>query len=848
MEALVIPHQNLALGNKLPSEMVEKLEEQTRQPKQALKPDEFLTKILNAADKECEQDCIPRAEVWNRNYNFFRGGLANLQGYNVRGIWKHLNDLSGLYSSNNYAEKIMTLGSVLVRSNPKFKVTPTPGADDYQKQSGAVIGQRLTEHDIREKCPASFRLREWFFRLIFGNSFRYINFDKDAGCEAKSPKTEQQEFGSQGMNYCPKCGMTFPGEQRPCQCGEQNVEHFEGESFSDDVLSGEYESVKTGDTRLWTPSPWEIGLPPNARLHVDNGEIAWDFVAWYQKTRKKRVGYAFNIGEKFTDELRMPFMLQAQERLERRWTGEGIVQAKDFCVLRRYWLRPYMYYGEKCGQDITLADGTEIARGSRYIDYLKDGMYVARVGNAPLDIQAICLDDSWSQSHYTYDPMSPWGKGTEDGADLQVILNALYQVVVEHGRRDSVGITIANKDVGINVSDFQGGNVIPVSGGQGVDFDVRKAATMLSGNALNPTIFNTLDGARKDQTAVTGASSVLSGTNETIPDTLGATQLLVQRATTILTPMFMMDVEQGIRCWTQNLKLRQKYQSAEVFVPFSDDNEPEQGRFFDASSISQDFVVSSVEGSWMPQDSLDVRAELEQAFALGGEVLPGGLFNPEFPVEAKQVALSALTTLPRSMNKSAGDESVAHSRLKAIKQGLEHVKKMQVPEEYMQEAIEQILTMPSVKFRPDIDDPTVHLNIAKVYATSILNDPEDVDYLLVQAVEGYIQMVKEGGVEQGKEKTATDLLIQEPAIQAEQALAAQQAANMPPPEQEQPAPPDENAMMAQEHEGQMHVAQAQEADKGRQHELTVKEKDAQEAEKQRQHERKMAKARPKGNK
>lgn len=838
MQALVTPHPDQALGSKLPESMLKKVQEQ-KEPKRALEPDEFLTKILDAADKECEQDVQPRAAVWNRNYNFFRGGLANLQGYNVKGVWNHLNDLSGLYSSNNYAEKIMTLMSVLVRSNPKFKVTPTPGQDDYQKQSGAIIGQRLTEHDIREKCPASFRLREWFFRLIFGTSFRYINFDKDAGCDVKSPTTEQHEFGSDGMNICPSCGMTFPGEQKPCQCGEQNVEHFDGESFNDDVLSDSYESVKTGDTRLWSPSPWEIGLPPNGRLNVDNGEIAWDFVAWYQKTRKKRVGYAFNISDQFSDELRTPFMLQAQERLERQWTGEGIVQAKDFCVLRRYWLRPYMYYGEKCSQDITLADGTEIARGSRYIDYLEHGMYVARVGHNPLDIQRICLDDHWSQSHYTYDPMSPWGKGTEDGADLQVILNALYQIVVEHGRRDSVGITVINKDVGMNVDDFQGGNVVPASGGMGAEFDVRKAATMLAGNTLNPTIFNTLDGARKDQTAVTGASSVLSGTNETIPDTLGATQLLVQRATTVLTPMFMMDVEQGIRCWTQNLKLRQKYQSAEVFVPFSDDNEPEQGRFFDASSISQDFVVSSVDGSWMPSDSLDVRAELEQAFALGGDTLPGGLFNPQFPMEAKQVALSALTTLPRSLNKSAGDESVAHSRLKAIKQGLQHVKQMGIPEEYMEQAIEQILTMPSVIFRPDIDDPAIHINIAKTFSLSVLNDPEDVDYLLVQAVEGYIQMCKDGGVEQGQEASAIQVLSSAPEAQAQTAMGAmqgqQEQANQPPPEQVQPDP---NAMVAQEHEMNTKMIDSQEAEKARKHESS-------EAAKTRKHELALEKTRAK---
>lgn len=854
MDAIVVPGQSEQLGAKVPLSLVKA--PQKRRTPQPLDPEAYLNKLCTTLDKESQRDAYIRADRWNRNYFYFLGGLANAQGYSAKGIWRHLPSLRGLHTSNNFAEKIMTLMSVLVRSNPKYKVTPSAGAGETpqkelqniqneidatdQKRSGSVIAQRITDFDSREKCQATTRLSQWFYRLLFGTSFAYINYDKDAGrAKANVPTLTPQTFDQPGMNYCGGCGMTFPGDQgTPCRCGAgpDKIEHFPGQSFQDNVMGDDVEQIGVGDTRLWIPSPWEIGLPPNARLSEDNGKLNWDYVVWSQMNRKKRIGYVFDATDEFDDDLEVPRMVMLQERLEREWVGPQYSLAKDFAVLRRYWCRPWMYYDGRFHEDTTLADGTEMSQGTRYIDACPDGMYIARTGHIIRDVQKADIDNNWSMSHYTYNPLSPWGKGLEDAADLQVIINALYQIAVEHGKRDAAGVTIFNQNSGLSTQAFMGGNVIPadIEPSQ----DIRLAATQLTGNTLAESLFTTLEIARNDQTAVSGASSVLAGTNETLPETATATKLLVQRATSILTPALMMDVEQGRRIWTQNLKLRQKYQNVETFMPFTDDNEHEEGRAFSSADIPTDFVMSVVDGSWMPTDSLDVQADLEQSLTLGQ--IPFGIWNPQCPPEVKQAALSVLTTLPRSLNKDQIDEANAHKRMMALKKGAQTIKSMGLPDEAMAQAIEHVLEMPSAKIRPQIDKLPIHVSVAQAYCKGILDDPEnDVDYVLVAIIEGYVEKCKEGMTEQATEASSMEVASQVPQALAQQAMAEQDPANQPEPPEQAP-PVDPNAVMEQGHEQQMAGQEAQQADLQRQHELKMAKHQQGEDNKSRAHEKVMS--------
>lgn len=857
--ALVIPSADQAIGAHLPTSLVKREKPNDRQQ---LNADEYLKKLCNDADKESQELAWVRAERWNRNYYFFLGGLANSYGFNVKGVWNHLSNLRGLYTSNNFAEKEMTLMSVLVRSNPSYKVTPTSGSGETKqredqemesgmetedaKRNGALIAQRITDHDSRIKCPASFLLRKWFYRLNFGTSFSYINFDKNCGPKSQVPQTSPTQINEPGMNFCGGCGMTTqaqgPSGCASCGAPPDMVEHFPGQSIDDNVLGNQFESVSVGDTRLWGPSPWEIGLPPNAKLNIDNGEMQTDFVSWYQLSRKKRIAYTFEIDDDFSDDLQVPFMVRQQERLERQYVGSGNLSSKDFAVTRRYWFREYMYYDWKVPQDITLADGTEIARGSRAFDYCPEGMYIARVGNRILDLQKTNIDDHWGMAHYIYNPMSPWGKGVEDGADLQVIINALYQIAVEHAKRDAVGTTFINQNAGLSPKALRGGNVVPTDLPLGTNMNT--AAMRLDGNALSPSLFKTLDQARNDQTAVTGASSVLAGTNETLPDTLGATQLLVQRATSVLTPMFMMDTEQGCRIWGQNLKLRQRFQSADAFMPFTDENEHEQGRAFSGSDIPMDFVVSVVDHSWMPTDSLDIRAELEQALKLGD--IPMGIWAPGFPEDVKQVALSVMTTLPRSLNKNQKDEDNAHARLLALKKAVAMVRKMNLPPEAMPTAMQQILTMPSVKVRPQVDNIPVFVEVSQLYAKSLLNDPPaEIDFMLVTAVEQYIEALKEGSVEQNQETSAAGVAGQLPQAIAANTMEAASAANQQPPAPEPPPQVDPTQVMEQEHEGRTKAAELADNQAEREHQMEMADKQEKESEKDRKHAMAIAKLKPK---
>lgn len=812
-------------------------------PKQRSYPldtDKYLHKLMDEIDKETQRDCYLRANRWNRNYFYFLGGLAHAQGYSLRGVWNHIPSLKGLYTSNNFAEKQMTLMSVLTRSDPRYRVTATAGSGETPekeqmemetgqetedaKRTGAMIAQRITDFDLRQKQPPSVRLAKWFYRLNFGTSFGFINYDKNAGAEVQVPTLNRQQFNEPGMSYCGSCDSTFQAQEgTPCtKCGSDQVEHFAGQSFEDDILGDSSSSVRVGDTRLWVPSPWEIGLPPNARLNVDNGELNWDYVAWYQLTRKRRIAYLFDTADDFTDELEIPFMVRQQERLQREYVGAPYSIPKEFAVARRYWLRPWMYHDGVAPKDITLADGTQITAGTRYIDVCPDGMYVGRAGRNIFDLDHGNIDTHWSQSHYTYNPLSPWGKGIEDAADLQTIINALYQIAVEHGKRDSVGTTIINQNAGLDTNAFMGGNVIPAE--LEVGQPIQNIATRLDGNPLSASLFTTLEMARNDQTAVSGASSVLAGTNEQLPETATATKLLVQRATSILTPMLLMDVEQTSRIVKQNLLLKQKFQTAETFMSFTDEGEHEEGRAFSAADIPKDFAVSVIDGSWLPTDSIDVQAELEQAMTLGQ--LPGGIWNPEIPTEVKQAALNVFTTLPRSLNKNQGDESNAHTRILAIKKGLQVIQKMGLPEEELPMAVERVLQMPSAQTRPQVDNFPVHIDVVQTYCKALMNDPtEEIDFLLIGALEKYIELCKEGITTQETEKSAMQVAAQTPMAMAEQAMAAMDAQNQPPEGPEPPPPVDPNVVIKAESEqakAELDAKEAaenrKEADKDRKHE------------------------------
>lgn len=856
MNALAQLSSDHAIGNKLPVDVV-KDQQRPAKPAPQLKPDQYLNSILDKLAKESEQDAWVRADIWNRNYYFFLGGLKNAYGGSVRGIWKSITDMTGLHTANSFAEKEMTLMSVLARSNARFKISPSAGSgataktqefgtetgDDPadSKRDGALVGQRLTDHDLRMKNPASARLRRWFYRMNYGTSFRFTTFDKNAGKQkAQSPIMRPEQFDLNGMNICGKCGMTFPGQAAmPCKCGApaEAVEHFPGQSMSEDVLSDDYESVGVGDTRWFDPNPWEVALPPNARCIVEGGQLQWDAVSWNQNTRNARIAYLYDIHDEISDGLEIPFMNKALERLERRYLGPDYARSKDFSIFRRTWLRPYMYWEGKFNQDTKLANGKEITEGTRYIDAMPEGAYIARVGHRILDIQPANIDDHWAQAHYTYNPHSAYGKGLEDGADLQVILNTFYQIFVEHGKKDSAGVTLVNQNAGVDINAFRGGNVIPTD--IPLENDIAKVAKTLPGNSLSGTLPMGMDMVRNDMTAVTGASSVLAGTNEQLPETYGATQLLVQRATSILTPMMMMDVEETQRVVEQNLRLRQRFQSGDAFLPFTDENEYEQGRAFSGADVPADFVVSVVDSSWMPQDSLDIRADLEQAASFGQ--LPGGIWNPAVPPEAKTAALNALTNLPASLNKDTKDIENAHKRLNALKKGVSHIKTKNPPPDVLPMALQQVLTMPSIKAWDQIDNISVHIQVAQDYGKALMNGPADeVDYMLVQAVSLYVEMLKEGITEQKTEENAMQVAADTPMAMAQTAMGGIQAGQEAPPPAAEAPPVDPNAMVAHDHEAAIAAGESAESAADRAHEIQMAEHQKGEDAAKREHDLKMA--------
>lgn len=720
-----------------------------------------LKTILTSIDKELDESARVRVGAWVRNFMMvLYGGVRSTWGiYNVQqGMWDTMDqqDLGRLYNVNYMLTDFTTVKGTLERSRVKLKVTPAAAkATDIKAKMSAEVAQRKVDHDYRTEIDANFLSCEFTYLLCTGTCARYRGFDKTKGPMEQSALLEPNQVESPGTYFCqnPKCGSSGSIEELKddmCPGCEGPAVQSPGDTLESEAHTG-YDESPSGQTCTYSVNPFELGMPNEA-----TGPDKSPFLRWEQRTRHAYIAHKYKV---------KPGILKGNEGLSPSLTALQVIQNygqpiqqtdPQFGVFKRYWLEPFMYSQVEINGELELASGVVIPEG-KLTKYAPNGLYIAKMGDVFLDIQPGCAADCWSGSQYHHRPMSPYGVGIDDSADIQEWESEVLSIKIEHAQRDSVGITFFKRTVGIDQSKMVGGANV------GVDLpdpeaDINKSVMQLNPNPASNSINETLAVGRDAMKGTMGAYDVMSGSNENVPDTATGLSLAQEKAVGIQ-GQFLARWAASWCVWAvQGLRWSRRYQSEAQFVPYTDPGDSEAGKWFKASDLDTDYTITAEEDSWIPRTRLDAIADYERMVTLLGAIAPLALSPDQLPdVSAIFSHFATLLNAPSDINATQKDQQVARAIIDQVKAAVEYYESMPEPpaESEWPDLLKKMLTMPSIQALPAIGSAQIFIKSVQDSLKDVIDD-DDVENqpspMLVQALMGLIQAGKAAQMQAAQEQ------------------------------------------------------------------------------------------------
>lgn len=601
-------------------------------------------------ENEHRAEEISRHRKWYKNMRFFEGRqllkISDQTG-NFRELQPGLSD--PLYINNLY--RYFTLATLKECVKSKGELIATSRNNGSFELEAAARGFRaLAVYYQQRQLDVDARQREWLFRILYGNSFRYTYWDSNAGQKLKVPQMEMQDMMLGQAFVCPACGENdlIPPEAIQSQqdfscpsCGNPRVDTIGGQPTQMPVQTG-WQQVKSGDPVTDIADPTEIKLALYARSLNES--------PWLQRTRLMLsnvidyfypwVSYAISLAGS-------DMSLRLQDQLQRsagnitaagsywgyssEYKGGGYNRLVPF---RETWIDPIIYATYVTQRKETFGNGQSLPPNSSVLEVFPDGMYIARVGGVIVDVRNESKNDHWTHCRYHIVPSRIYGDGADDAVEQQRQLNEADSLWFENIMNCSAPPLIINQMKIARASIGNKPSEIAVMKNPTIMDKPGDYIYQMIGRPLPAEVPAKIQSLKQDMQQSFGAFSITTGmTDTTDTKTASGTAIIAEQARAQNAVTYELHANMEVQHSMQNGKLIQKNGKPERYMSIIGEHSSYEVTCFFKCDLEDDIEMTTREHSWMPRSANEMRNDQLEGLQAGG--FPGGIYSPAFPQEAR---------------------------------------------------------------------------------------------------------------------------------------------------------------------------------------------------------------------
>lgn len=546
--------------------------------------------------------------------------------YDTRsGVWASgKNEGDGIYYDPTVATFIDDLVSKLVKSRPKL-VCKARNPDLIDKREAAKLAEKLLGLDDELTFTPKRQQREWKTNLLCGGEtyrITYFNPGKD-GSGFDQDKREPVEIeGGDEAHYCALCDGTSVSDDGNCAtCGNPQVDSIVAQSTTVMVKKGT-EFKQVGDVDYDIPDCLEM------TVIGETDDVSEALIVMRDRVIARCV-LEDALGQKIDAEPSIPARLRykqlfADSANNYKYGGSsGQASMREFDLLhyQELWVAPAVYASQTLPKDTQLKGGGVAKAGAKYREAFPDGMYFSRIKQDIYNLYPQSTSECLSHAANSLGE-GFHGRGEWDLNELGDQMTEAKSLKFNSAMNDSVSVLLIREGAA-DLNDFENkpGQMIPVSEDL-KDTQLDNIAYRVEGGSLPTEVYGLSDELKGQAQQRVGAFN----TETDAPDiramgTATGVNALSQNSLGRRGPALELYGQMFVDQAYQKLQLRKNYWPKKMYAQVASDLGDDAVKWFMDCDLKQDIIISVVPDSWMPQLDNQEQSNMQAFMSMFGQVL-----------------------------------------------------------------------------------------------------------------------------------------------------------------------------------------------------------------------------------
>jgi hypothetical protein len=535
---------------------------------------------------------------------------------NKRGWISAKEEGDGIYFDPKLATYVDDILAPLVKSKPKLKVEARD-PEKIDKKEAARVAEQLLERDDQEFVPKR-QQREWKTNLIAaGETYRiaYFNKNKPGAGYTKQAYQAVEIKGGDTAVYCPLCSSTTADEtgSKCADCGNPQMDEYQVKGTTIHKRVGSvYEQVGEPD----------YDVPDSLEMTVigDTDQVGEALIVMRQRMIPRCV-LEDALNDTDLPDTGTPESLAYKQLFTDPVGGSGFKGMELLCY-QEFWVAPAIYASYTFPQDTQTQGGQTVPKSTKGRDLFPEGFYFSRVQKKIKQFYPQCAKECLSHAANAIGE-GFHGQGEWDLAELQDHATEIKSLKMNSAMEDSTSPLIVRSGM-IDTESFENkpGLIIEASQDFPYESNLQNAMTRVPMAGLSPEIYNLSEEINGEMQHRVGAFSTQSDAPDTkAMGTATGIATIDQRSLGRRGPALTLYAQMLVDHAYQRLEMRRKYWPENMYSAIGQELGSDAIKWFMQANISQDFKISVIEDSWMPQTDMMKRGNFEAYASIAGKIL-----------------------------------------------------------------------------------------------------------------------------------------------------------------------------------------------------------------------------------
>lgn len=527
----------------------------------------------------------------------------------------------GIYFNPQTATFLHSLLATLVKTKP-IKRCAARDTDSVEKREAARVAETILKTDDEQIFTPKRQQREWLWNLLCaGENYRLTYFNPNkTGCGVSEEVFEPQMIaGGDKAYYCAICSGNIADESGRCAgCKNPQMDSFETLGTTISIKQGKkYKQI--GDVDWDSPDALEM------TVIGETDDISEALVVMRDRIIPRCV-LEDALDTNNLPETDFPDALHYKQLFDQNDSFENSSSAPEFQPLhyQEFWIAPAVYTSYKFPQDTLTRSGQKIPKGTRAKDIFPEGLYFSRVKMRICQLFPQKARDAWT---HTVNAIGEGfhGQGEWDLAEMQDQLTEAHSMKMNSMLLDSTQpLTIREGYVDTENFENKFGLIVPVSQDYPLEHKLENLMSRVQ-SAKPPSeafaIGEEIRGAMQSRVGAMSNSGSDMPDAQAIQNTATGYQLYYEHTLGRRAPALQLYAQMEVEQAYQKLEMRQKYWCKKMYAGAARDTGDAAVDWFIKSNIRQDFLITVVPDSWMPQTDAQKKLNFESLMNLMGEIL-----------------------------------------------------------------------------------------------------------------------------------------------------------------------------------------------------------------------------------